>query len=173
VVSLSLTHVSPCPHALPHAPQFALLVFRSTQLSPHLVEPAPQTHFDPAAPGVPSQLSAPLQPSYSAIPAFGQHTWFSRPHGAQALLMQLWNCPPCVMSGQVESQLPQCAAEVAVSAQASRPSHIMTVPLGVQVLHAPFVQVWPLSQASPQPPQLKRSDWVFTQMTVIPGPQSS
>jgi hypothetical protein len=159
-------HDPPKGHVVPHAPQLALLVWRSTQVMP--IPPPPPAGHAVSPVGQPA-VQAPL----THVSAMGQR----RPHAPQLAgsvpVSVHW--PPQVVSPAPHThfplvqlapvphavpQVPQSKGSLVRSTHA--PMQLVS-PLPQLVVQTPEEHTWPVAQTIPHPPQLAGSLWVSVQ----------
>jgi len=96
-----LEHISPMPHALPHAPQFAASELVFTQLAPQHVWPAAHARPLPVEPWVLPHSQRPEAAHVSPVPHIAL-----QPPQLDVVVMSVSQPPPAEQSPQPELQLP-------------------------------------------------------------------
>ncbi len=138
---------SPAAHGLPHAPQFAVSDWVSTQLPLQSAKPAGHTHAPPVQVFPPPHAWPHAPQSSGSVDRSTQLCPHAENGGVQAPTHWLaWQ------NGADDGHTLPHAPQFCGSASSGRhtPPHRL-VPSGH--VHVPFVQVWPDPHATPQPPQ--------------------
>jgi hypothetical protein len=180
------TQDSPVPQALPHEPQFWLLVWVLVQVPPQEISPDVQATHLPAVQGTPVLHALPHEPQFCALVwRFTQLEISPLPQLLSgAVQAAAWQTPPVQLSPDAQAWPHE--PQLAWSLERSTQSPLQTVPLDpVQVAtQSPAEQSWPLGQARPQPPQFwasvcglaqppSQASWSAAHEPPVPPPRPS
>jgi hypothetical protein len=151
-----LSHAPPNGHPLPHAPQFALLVWRSTHVMPIIPNPPPGQDVWPAGQPAWQDPFTHMLPPPQCTP---------QPPQLRGSLLVSVHWPMQVVSPAPHAHMPFThdapVPQIVPQAPQSNGSFIRSThallqfvsPLPQLVVHTPEEQTWPVPHAIPQPPQ--------------------
>ncbi len=158
-VQVPLLHDWPAAQTVPQVPQFAVFDRVSTHAPLQLVSPAPHTvvHWLAEHTWV-APHAIPQAPQFFGSLVKSTHAPLHDERPGGQLHWPLSHGEP---TSQRMPQVPQLFTSLRTSVQ--KPEHD-TCGGAHWLTHAPAAQAWLASHTTLQPPQLKRSDWVSTQL---------